>query len=278
MALITLLTDFGLKDEYVGVMKGVIAAINPDVRTIDICHHVAPQSIVHGAYLLAAAYDCFPADTVHVAVVDPGVGGTRRILALACDGHRFVVPDNGLIERVAARRRITEVVAVEERRFFREPVSRTFHGRDIFAPVAAHWAAGQPLAAFGPAVDPRHVVHGVVPASPLPTADAVDGVVIATDRFGNLMTNIEAAAVDRLGGVDADPPLIVAVAGRSIGPIVRTYNDAPPQSPLALIGSRGLLEISINRGDARQVLNAARGDRVRVQRPLPPSPGCKPTR
>lgn len=278
MAMITLLTDFGLRDEFVGVMKGVIAGISPDARVIDICHHVAPQSIVHGAYLLAAAYPYFPAGTVHVAVVDPGVGGARRILALACDGHRFVVPDNGLIERVAARRRIADVVAVEARRFFREPVSRTFHGRDIFAPVAAHWAAGQPLTAFGPAVDPRSLVRGAVPLNPAPTTDAVDGVVIAADRFGNLMTSIEADAIARLGGADADPPLVVTVAGRSLGPIVASYGDVPDRSPLALIGSRGLLEISVNLGNARQTLNVALGDRVRVRRAAPPSPAGDATR
>ncbi|HSO20571.1 MAG TPA: SAM-dependent chlorinase/fluorinase [Desulfosarcina sp.] len=272
MPLITLLTDFGSRDEYVGVMKGVIAGVNPEARVIDICHHIEPQNIVHGAFILAAAYAYFPAGTVHAAVVDPGVGGDRRILALEGDGHRFVVPDNGLIERVMASAGITTVVAVEKRRYFREPVSPTFHGRDIFAPVAAHLSAGLPLTELGPGVDHRSLAGGIIPKSRMPAPETIEGVVVAADHFGNLLTNIDADDIDRLARRAGDGAVTVEVADRPIGGLVPFYGAAAGQVPLAVLGSRGLLEVSVNCGNAREVLKAAVGDRVCVRIDRAPVP------
>lgn len=265
MSLITLLTDFGNQDEYVGVMKGVIVGIDPDARIVDICHHIDPQDIVHGAYVLAAAYPFFPEGTVHLAVVDPGVGGMRRILAIECGRHRFVVPDNGLIDQVRVDQSDMAAVSVEDRRYFLKRVSHTFHGRDIFAPVAAYLAAGLPLKELGPAVDRETIVTGVVPQCRFATQRCVEGMVIAVDRFGNLTTNIDAATIDRLARRIPDKQMMVELADKQIGGIFTSYDAVARHSPLAVIGSRRLLEISVNCGNARQALGAGKRARVRVR-------------
>jgi hypothetical protein len=264
MAHITLLTDFGLQDEYVGVMKGVIAGIHPNARIVDVCHGIEPQNIVQGAYLLAASYDYFPVGSVHVGVVDPGVGGDRRIVALETDGHRFVVPDNGLIEIVRDGNVPLTAVSVESPRYFLDRVSHTFHGRDIFAPVAAHLAAGLPLAELGPAVDADSLVCGVVPRCGYTVSRGVEGHVIAVDRFGNLMTNIDKDAIDQLARHSTGRRMVVELADQQIGGVVSAYEQVARRMPLAIVGSRGLLEISVNCGDARQILQAGVTDKVRV--------------
>lgn len=265
MALITLLTDFGTRDEYVGVMKGVIAGINPDARVVDISHSIDPQDIVQGAFILAAAYPYFPAGTVHVAVVDPGVGTARRVLAVACGGHRLVAPDNGLLERVLARQADIIAVCVENPRYFLKPVSDTFHGRDIFAPVAAHLAGGLPLTELGPVIDQQTMVTGVIPRWRFSTSTCLEGRVVALDRFGNLMTNIDAAGIDMLVRRFPGRQLTVELGDKRIDGLVNTYAGAEANRPVALIGSRGLLEIAVNRGNARQFLKADKNDVVRVR-------------
>jgi S-adenosylmethionine hydrolase len=265
MTLITLLTDFGTRDEYVGVMKGVIAGINPDVRIVDISHHIDPQDIVHGAFILAAAAPYFPDGTVHVAVVDPGVGSSRRILAVECGRQRFVAPDNGLLERIMAHHQVSEAVSVTDPRYFLDRVSCTFHGRDIFAPVAARLAAGLSLRELGPVVDRQSIVCGVIPRCRFSSQDCIDGAVVAADRFGNLMTTIDAAALDRLRRRTGGKPIVVELSGKAVGGLVASYDRVPEGSLLALIGSRGLLEISVNCGNARQVLNAQKYEAVRVR-------------
>lgn len=265
MPLIALLSDFGACDEYVGVMKGVIAGIAPGVRVVDICHQIEPQNIVHGAFILQAAVPYFPKGTIFVAVVDPGVGGRRRILAADCGGRRFVVPDNGLIEGALKNPSEASVVSVENRRYFLTPVSRTFHGRDIFAPVAAHLAAGLPMAQLGPPVDPADAVTGKMPRCRFSSRDGIEGVVIAADRFGNLMTNIDERAVARiLNRVDGRQATVV-LADIPVGAIVDSYDQVAKNAPLAIIGSRGLLEIAVNCGNARQMLQKGKNRRVRVQ-------------
>ncbi|PID40397.1 MAG: hypothetical protein CR984_03425 [Proteobacteria bacterium] len=254
MGLITLLTDFGIQDEYVGVMKGVIAGIAPDARVIDITHQIPPQNIVQGAFILAAAYPYFPVGTIHVAVVDPGVGTSRRLIGLACNGHRFLAPDNGLLEKVVAGQPEPSAVALENRRFFHEPVSRTFHGRDILAPMAAHLAAGCRLTDLGPAIDRQSMVSGVIPLYRRVSERCIQGCVVAVDRFGNLMTNIDAAAVASLQR-DADHgELAVEVNGTPVGSPVKAYGDVPFNCLLAIFGSRNLLEIAVNGGNARELL------------------------
>lgn len=264
MALITLLSDFGIQDEYVGVMKGVITGIHPEVRIVDISHQIGPQDIIHGAFVLAASYHYFPVGTVHVAVVDPGVGGDRRILAAEGGGYRFLAPDNGLLERVLADQVQVTVVSVECDRYFLKPVSHTFHGRDVFAPVAARLAAGLPLAELGPVVERQLLVSGVVPRCRFLPEGCIEGIVVAVDRFGNLMTNIDSAAIEQLARRFPGNPMVVEVAGRRIGGIVAAYDRVVVGDPLAIVGSRGLLEISVNCGNAHASLNAGRNDGVRV--------------
>lgn len=264
MRLVTLVTDFGLRDEYVGVMKGVAAGIDPTLTIVDITHGIEAQDVVHGAFVLAAACDYFPAGTVHLAVVDPGVGSARRILAVETDRFRFVAPDNGLLERVLACRSIQAMVAVENRRFFLDRVSRTFHGRDIFMPVAAHLAAGVPLAELGPAIDPQSMVSGVVPGCRIISDERIDGAVVAADRFGNLLTTIDAASVDALVRSACGRQITVVAGQQVIHGLAASYDAVATHAPLAIIGSRGLLEISINGGSAQDTLGLGKTDPVRV--------------
>ena len=264
--MITLLTDFGDQDEYVGVMKGVIAGIHPGTRVVDISHRIEPQDIVHGAFILAAAYSYFPTGTVHVAIVDPGVGGDRRIVAVTCNGHHFLAPDNGLLERVMDRNSVKIAVSVTQSDFFLPSVCQTFHGRDIFAPVAAHMAMGVPMEELGPVVPKQGLVTGVVPRCHFASRTRMEGQVVAVDRFGNLMTNVDAPAVDTLVRRLAGSPVVVELAGRiTITGLATAYSQVAIHQPLAIIGSRGLLEISVNRGDASRTFNVNRGDWVCVR-------------
>jgi S-adenosylmethionine hydrolase len=265
MTLITLLTDFGVQDEYVGLMKGVIAGIYPEARIVDITHQIEPQDVVHGAYILNASYGYFPAGTIHVAVVDPGVGGDRRMLAAEVGRHRFLAPDNGLLERVVAGEADVRVVFIENEHYYLHPVSRTFHGRDIFAPVAAHLAAGLPLDALGPVVGRQRMVSGVVPHCLLSPEGFIQGAVVAVDRFGNLMSNIDAVAIDELRCRHPGKAVVVELAGTRIGGIEITYDHVEAGTPLAVMGSRGLLEISVNRGNAGDTLGVGKNDEVRVR-------------
>lgn len=264
MALITLLTDFGLQDEYVGVMKGVIASIHADARTVDITHQIDPQDVVHGAFILAASFSYFPTGTIHVAVVDPGVGGGRRILAVEAAGHRFLAPDNGLLERVLTDQTDVTVISVEERRYFLTPVSHTFHGRDIFAPVAARIARGLSLGQLGPVVDRQTLVTGVVPRCRFSSRRVIEGRVVAIDRFGNVLTNIDAAALEHLQRRFPGAAVSVQLAGHSIRGMATNYQEGDQDAPMAMLGSRGLLEISVNGGSAHHLLGTGKNDLVRV--------------
>lgn len=254
MAVVTLTTDFGLRDPYVAIMKGVILGLVPDARLVDITHGVDSHDIVGAALVLEAAVAFFPPGTVHLAVVDPGVGTERRELVVATDSAAFVAPDNGLLTPVFAHGgwRAFELTAPE----FRLPrVSRTFHGRDIFAPAAAHLAMGVAPERFGPPVDdPVRLswpeVHAV--------GGAVAGAVLHVDRFGNLITSIAADAVEQLAG-----EVSILIAGRRL-PLVGTYADLPRGAAGALIGSSNRLEVAVREGSAAAVLKARRGTPVAV--------------
>jgi hypothetical protein len=255
-AIITLTTDFGLRDPYVAEMKAVILGITRDVHIVDITHDVRPHDIAEGALALEAAAPHFPRGTVHVAVVDPGVGTPRRGLVLVWRGAVFVGPDNGLFTPFlgADGWEAFELAAGE----FRRPVvSQTFHGRDIFAPAAAHVARGLDLRQLGPTVgDPVRL--------PWPDAREVEGrvagAVIHVDRFGNLITSVRAETVEALG-----PEVAIHVAGRTL-PLVGTYGDLPEDDAGALIGSHRRLEIAVREGRAESLLGATRGAPVLVSR------------
>jgi S-adenosylmethionine hydrolase len=259
---IALVTDFGLRDHYVGAMKGSLLGLCPDAVLVDVVHELSPHDIVGGAFALLAAYPHFPDGTVFVAVVDPGVGSPRRGLALEAGAFRFVAPDNGLLGLVLAAEGGGRLHGIENRALFRPLVSATFHARDVFGPVAAHLARGLPVAEVGPPV------HDPV-ALPLPEVRQVgplewEASVIHVDRFGNLTTNLAEAALERMMRGAGRRDLVVEVEG-AVLPLARTYADVPPGEAVALIGSSRLLEVAVNQGDASRVLGAGRGAPARVR-------------
>jgi hypothetical protein len=256
VALVTLTTDFGVRDPYVAEMKGVMLSLAPDIRFVDITHEVDSHDVVGAALTLEAAISFFPEGTVHLAVVDPGVGTARRGLVVTTEVAAFVAPDNGLLTPIFARKgwRAFELVAAD----LRLPrVSRTFHGRDVFAPAAAHLARGVPPERFGPVAEdlvrlPWPDVHAV--------GDAVAGVVVHVDRFGNLITSIAADTIEPFGDEAS-----IHIAGRHL-PLVGTYADLAPGAAGALIGSTNRLEVAVREGSAASVLRARRGTPVAVSR------------
>lgn len=270
--IITLLTDFGSDGPYVGAMKGAILSINPQATIVDLTHDVPPGDVFQGAFLLFSAISTFPADAIHLAVVDPGVGSNRRPIALQTERGMFVAPDNGLLSFVVgasgrsgagSQSRAPEPYSLEdgqrvvhllEPRFWRHPVSRTFHGRDIFAPVAAHLSLGAGLDDLGNAVDQ-------ILAFPLPHAvttgpGEIVGEVVFVDRFGNLVTCIRDEDVQT-------SEVRVEIGGRTIDGLSLSYEEGA--GLLAIFGSGGLLEIAVTNGSASRVLGAGVGTLVRVR-------------
>jgi S-adenosylmethionine hydrolase len=243
--IITLTTDFGERDPYVGMMKGVILSINPRALIVDITHGISPGSILEGSTIIKEAYRYFPSGTVHVGVVDPGVGGERRPIAAASKGHFFVGPDNGLFWPVIAADPLADVIHLTEKHYWMDTVSFTFHGRDIFAPVAAHLLGGTDLFLMGEKMDnPVALDYPLVRRE----QDRLVGEVIRVDHFGNLITNI---TKEDLAGFLSSEGLSVAIGGLTLTGIHTTYTDVSEGEPLALIGSSNVLEIAVNRGSAR---------------------------
>jgi S-adenosyl-L-methionine hydrolase (adenosine-forming) len=264
VSLISLLTDFGTRDEYVGVMKAVIWGIAPQSQIVDIGHQVEPQDIYQAAFLLGAAYPYFGVGSVHVAVVDPGVGGDRRIVGMRFENQFFIAPDNGLLALVLNRRRPEELVEVSRSEFFLPRVGSTFHGRDIFAPVAAHLASGTALEALGPqlALDQLHRLSH--PPAPEIGQGQIRGAIVQVDRFGNLTTNIGRRQLTEAQAPLDEGCVAVRVGGKTLKGLSACYADVPAGRPLVLMGSRELLEIAVNQGNARRQLEVSRGDTVEV--------------
>ena len=253
MTLITLTTDFGEGSPYVAAMKGALLTVNGAARLVDLSHQIPPQDLRHAAFFLAAALPFFPPGTLHVVVVDPGVGTERAVLHVECDGQRLLVPDNGCWTRLPGAERAA-VRHVTNTRYFRPEVSPTFHGRDIFAPVAGHVSLGVPAEELGPVA--RDWVRLTEP-EPRIGKKSIAGEVVFVDRFGNLITNIPAAAV-------LHAPAALKVAGREIRAFhwVRTYGEAPTKSLAVLISSVGTVEIAQVQGNAARRLRAKVGSRV----------------
>ena len=242
--IITLTTDFGLKDPYVAAMKGVLLSICPKVLLVDVSHDISPGSIREAADMLAYIFPFFPKGTVHVAVVDPGVGGDRRSIVVKAGGHFFVGPDNGIFWPMMKRDPETRVISLSNEIFFRKPVSKTFHGRDIFAPVAAYLASGKDPSDMGELILNPVELHI---KTPVVEPEAIIAEVIRVDRFGNLITNLREETL--YGFLEGCDPLI-QVGNLTIKEIHSCYVDVPKGAPLALWGSGGFLEISINCGRA----------------------------
>jgi len=257
--IITLTTDFGMTDAYVPTMKGVILGINPDVRLVDISHGISPQEIMEAAYVLRSAYYHFPPGTVHVAVVDPGVGTQRDAIAVRLGEHYFVGPDNGLFPLCFSGEPADEMVRLDRRSYWRTPhPSPTFHGRDIFAPVAAHMTAGRTLEEVGSPLDRLVPLHW-----PLPIADeqGIQGWVVHVDHYGNCITNIPRDLLEERG----PQRLIKCFVGSSIiDSISTTYSDVEDGEPLLLINSNQHLEIAVHGGNAAGLLSIRKGTPVNI--------------
>jgi S-adenosylmethionine hydrolase len=258
--IITLLTDFGTHDTFVGVMKGVILGIAPAVRIVDLTHAVPAQDVHAAAYHLATAVPYFPEATIHVAVVDPGVGSERHALAVETPRAVFVAPDNGVLSRALDLAPPRRIVRIENTEFMLPRVSTTFHGRDIFAPAAAHLAAGVPLSELGPEIADLVLLS---PDAPRVAKDRrIRGRVQHIDRFGNLVTNIPA-------GVLPPGPCRITAGAAAVDGLSPSYAAAGRGSTVALVGSHGFLEIAVRDGSAAKTLDVHIGDGVNVD-PLPP--------
>jgi S-adenosylmethionine hydrolase len=258
---IALLTDFGTRDHYAGAMKGVALSVCPDAMLVDITHDIAAHDVLGGALELVAAYRYFPAGTVFLVVVDPGVGSARRGIAADAGDYRFVAPDNGVLTAVLDEHAPRKVVELTERRYARPTVSRTFEGRDRFAPAAGWLAKGLELSALGRPAGALHRLEIPAPAIHA-DGDAVEliGQVLRVDRFGNLVTNIDRKDFERLAGA----PLDIRIGDHHVTKVVTTYADAAPGEVFALFGSTDHLEIAANGASAAAALAVGRGTAVTV--------------
>jgi hypothetical protein len=256
---ITLMSDFGLEDAYVAQMKGVILQINPQASIIDLCHTIPAQDVRHGAIMIGDSYKYFPVGTIHVCVIDPSVGTARRILCLVSESGIFLSPDNGLLEIVLRNERRKKIFSAENARYFRDYVSATFHGRDIFAPVAAHLSLGLKPRLLGPQV--REVVRLKIP-EPLFRKGVLRGEVLYSDRFGNLITNITRSVFSSHFGAKEAKSVKVRVRNHLVGAITMTYSDAKPNEVVALFGSSERLEIAARERSAATILSAKPGTSV----------------
>lgn len=252
--IITLLTDFGATDGFVGTMKGVILNINPNAQIVDLSHQISPQDIEAGAFILNNCFHFFPTGTIHVAVVDPGVGTQRRILAVASSRYFFIAPDNRILKYIFQSDETFTVIEVLNKQFFLKRISRTFHGRDIFAPVAAHLSRGVSIHDFGDQIEDydRGAGDWAIVAN-----RRISGKIIYIDHFGNLITNISASQLHK-------PIRSIAIGSHRIDGVSKSYGDVAIGMPVAIIGSAGFLEIAVRNGNAQQHFAATRGDAVEI--------------
>ncbi len=255
---ITLTTDFGLSDHYVGTMKGVILGIAPTARVVDLSHEVSAFRVSSGGFVVAQAYRYFPPKTVHVVVVDPGVGSARRPILMEAAGQYFAGPDNGVFSMVFSREPGHRVRAITAEKYRLSPVSQTFHGRDIFAPAAAHLAAGVPPARFGKLIDDY-----LRPLSDKPVRTARrgwTGAILHVDRFGNLITNFEFEEFPQIGAGRFE----MQVGLQNVRQFVNHYAESPPGEACLLVGSSGYLEVSVNQNSAARQLGCGAGAPVEL--------------
>ena len=269
---IVLLTDFGLSDAYVGMMRGVIYSINPAAHVIDLTHGISPQDVRHGAVVLADSYRYFPTGSIFVAVVDPGVGTDRAATLLETPDARFVAPDNGLLTLVCRHYDPSFGDTTESAQppvpaacrawrltnpdYWQHPVSNTFHGRDVFAPVAAHTSAGANPDNLG---EPVSTIAALALTIPRPEGNTIRGQVIFADAFGNLVTDITTDLLNQIGATAGSPNVTVTIAGQTITGLSRTFHDPPGDGIRALIGSHGRLEVALVDGNAAAILGVSSG-------------------
>lgn len=256
-SVITLTTDFGVQDHYVGVMKAILLSIAPDARLIDISHEIPPQDIMAGAWVVRNSAMLFPPQSVHLVVVDPGVGTDRKPVAMRIKDQYFVGPDNGIFSLIADQYD-HEAYELTVPRYWQPEPSKTFHGRDIFSPVAAHLASGVPLEKMGEPLDKLATYRWAVPIS---DKDGIQGWIVHIDRFGNLISNIPEKMIR---GAEEHSRLKIYVGNTILNRLVDTFGDVPDGEPAAYIGSSGVLEIAINKGDAREMLGVEKGAQISI--------------
>lgn len=266
MHIITLTTDFGSKDGYAGIMKGVILGICPQAVIIDITHRIDPQGLIQAGFSIRSSYPYFPQGSVHVVVVDPGVGTGRSVLAFESGGHRFVGPDNGVLSLIKEDRDIDWLVTVDNPGFFVHPVSDTFHGRDIFAPVAAHLSNGVSPNKLGSPMDPDDMVKLDYQSPRMAGNQALLGTIIDIDRFGNLISDIHWERIQELPWLHPRETITITVGNQEIQGLAKTYQDRRGGDFVAYIGSRQFLEIAVNRGNASERLHIGQGDSIKITR------------
>jgi S-adenosylmethionine hydrolase len=257
MPVITLTTDFGESDHFVAAMKGVILSIAPRTRIIDVTHTITPYEITEAAFAIAQIYEFYPKKTIHVVVVDPGVGTARRPILVEAGGQYFIGPDNGVLSLVYARQK-AKVREATNRRYFRKNVSHTFHGRDIFAPVAAHLARGVKPSTVGPLIDDY-----LRPTVDKPTRTGTRcwaGVVLKVDRFGNLITNFHINDFPTV----TERPIVMIPGVTKVEKVVETFADSGAGEPAVLVGSSGYLEVIVNQGSAARILGCGPGSPVEL--------------
>lgn len=257
--IITLTTDFGLNDHFVGTMKGVILDIAPNAEIVDICHSVQAFDILDGALALAQSYSYYPARTVHLIVVDPGVGSARRPILAVSERHCFVAPDNGVLSLMYAQEQRLSVRQITADHYYLQPLSNTFHGRDIFAPIAAYLAKGVDPAKFGDEI--TDYVRFNAPKPKAADSKTIRGVVLRVDRFGNLITNFTPQDVPALFG--SQPPAFKLTVGkREVTSMKSNYAEGSAGEVFGILGSMGYLEVSANRSSAAQLAAAGKGTEV----------------
>lgn len=260
MNCISLLTDFGLDDNFVGVMKAVILKVNPRVKILDICHGVLPQDISEAAFLLASSFKYFPRGTVHLIVVDPKVGSRRKAVVVKTRNYFFVAPDNGVLSLALQKEKPLKIVEIKNSKYFLKPVSATFHGRDIFAPVAAHLTCGREINNFGKKLASYQKLD--FPKIKF-SANTLSGRIIYIDRFGNLVSNI---GKKEFFGFVKKARFKISVKNTTIDKLSGSYSESYPLRPLALFDSFNFLEISVNSNSAEKILYAKKGTRIKVIR------------
>lgn len=260
MSVIALLTDFGLKDHYVGAMKGVILQVNPKAAVVDITHEIGPQDLYHAAFVLRQAFPYFPPETIFTCVIDPTVGTSRRILAVRYNNRTVLAPDNGLITLLHRDAELQAIRVVENQQLFNIRLSSTFHGRDIFAPIAAHLSRGVSLDQIGPTTD--HIELLDLHRPRFNGDGTIDGEIFVIDHFGNLISNISTMDINNHGGKHR--ALHVSIGPHEIGPVRNTYAEVPVGHALALIGSSQMLEIAVNGGNAAKALQIRRGTPIKL--------------
>lgn len=258
--IITLTTDYGTSDHLVGTLKGVLLSIHPEVQIVDICHSVVPFDVLDGALCIGAAYKYFPARTVHIVVVDPGVGSARRPILVSANNQYFIAPDNGVLSMVYERENPVAVRHITSEHYFQRPVSETFHGRDIFAPVAAWLTKNWQTDAFGEMIE-DHIRFSL--PRPKTQDSAVRGAVLRVDHFGNLMTNF---TLEDFPEAQRQPgPMNMTVGGKPVKQFVGNFAQGAAGEPVALVGSSGFIEIAVNKGNAARTMGVNRGAEVILQ-------------